>query len=1563
MNVDELRKLSPEQAMQAAARDLSLPDNFFDRQWTQESSRGQNMRSPAGAEGHFQVMPATRRAWEKRDGKTYNPDDFYEGLYLAQATMRENLSKFKDPVDATRAYNSGWDPAKWDNPETNGYIAALWGTDAKRTALPARPLPAKAPKGKSHELGDAILKVGNAAAVAGSDTEATYKAIADDEATGTKAQARKEAATFSNLQSEKNRDPRRVVGWTLFDAFMERPEVDPTFDYMAHREKLEAGLTEDERQYMRENSPSEAAATRARAQIDYRRDQDRIYADHGAWANFASDMVAGMVDPVALATGVLVSKGFQAARIGSGAFALAGRPGAAVASLAVENAAANVAIEGLADVMGEVKTTSDYAMAAATGVAISGLFSRGVYRQAMESRVLGLAQDMQVRAAEEQAARIAKVMRDEPNLTPEQVARKVEEQETSELTQAVQEATGPQRQDPVVPRDVMKEMEDEFTAAQPEAVKGEPVQSARERMDDDFADTVVEPTPWERIDQLRKGEVTRQVRDTNGGTIKLSWSAEGNKLPRHGSIAEALTAVHMHPLATPADKRLASYLAKVMSADGLQVDVRFTARKGRSNFDPNGPGVAINDSGTGTAGAAGRSTLVEHMMGLTKSGLYAVLHETVHVATYHRINAWEAAAGKLRPEQQRVMSQFQDLFDRFREEVGPLRDGKQDPNSGALYAASNLHEFAAQIMTDRQTRFVLGMMEGKTVAGKASNALREFLSIVRRILGLSDKHTGFDEATKLIDQIIAMPVDNVKFANGTPVFAPDTMPTGTSGKPNPMIARKARETWAERMTAYATDYMRRNPIDMERLKVLTQKIGGVSDGLILAGSKNPIMQLVASLVTETTTGAAGRKANVAIRSHMLTRKFVGNAMIDYDGAYAVWRDRNGGGVLEDMFQGDKRREFDEAVYTEVVSRRDADYVPHKDKSVVEAADAMEGLFERSRVAQVDSGVLGFANLPATSRGYIPQALDGVKLQAASTRDLALLHEALAKQFQERLGFDEKFAGDFAQFYTDRARRRAMGDKGIDGLASGGEGLQLIRDTLEEMNVDPNLVDRARAAQSKMGQSHTKKRLDLDLRQELRPGLRMMDFFNTNPLLLARSYAKRTAGTVSLTEAGIHGIRGVRELEQAALHKKDGTQPTAQELEAYRRVMAEVLGTPVATAVVSAGASNLQLLVGLQRLGGLVFTQAAETFNMVHHLGLRSLLSGIGDLPRMMGEVGRLKKGGQSGNHILTSIEQYGGEIGTETYKMIAPLDAPEGRLAEYVDQPGLLTRALRAGGHMQSKISGFRGLMAAQHRMVAEQIVMKAARFIRDGADDIALRDMGFTPEVAQAMKADLQHIAKWDASDRLVEFDLTRVSDPRTAEAFVQAVHRGTSQIIQGTFIGERTKWFHNDYMRLLLQLRTFGLTATEKQWGRTRMNHGYAYAAGALLMQMGLTIPIHLARVQLASMGREDREKYIKDNLHPASMTRALMNYASLSGMTADTLDVLTGIAGGWGGTQTRELLGARNGTQATSVGKIVPIAGSIDTAARVVSGRADKYTALKQLPFSNLWYLLPAINLTKD
>ena len=118
--------MSVEQKFEAAGKYAGVPAQVFNGMWTVESTRGKNMRSPAGAEGHFGIMPGTRKTWEDRAGQPLDPHDFDQGLMLAAMTMRENIGKFKTIPDALRAYNGGWDRARWGNEETTAYVGKVY---------------------------------------------------------------------------------------------------------------------------------------------------------------------------------------------------------------------------------------------------------------------------------------------------------------------------------------------------------------------------------------------------------------------------------------------------------------------------------------------------------------------------------------------------------------------------------------------------------------------------------------------------------------------------------------------------------------------------------------------------------------------------------------------------------------------------------------------------------------------------------------------------------------------------------------------------------------------------------------------------------------------------------------------------------------------------------------------------------------------------------------------------------------------------------------------------------------------------------------------------------------------------------------------------------------------------------------------------------------------------------------------------------------------------------------------------------------------------------------------
>jgi hypothetical protein len=203
------------------------------------------------------------------------------------------------------------------------------------------------------------------------------------------------------------------------------------------------------------------------------------------------------------------------------------------------------------------------------------------------------------------------------------------------------------------------------------------------------------------------------------------------------------------------------------------------------------------------------------------------------------------------------------------------------------------------------------------------------------------------------------------------------------------------------------------------------------------------------------------------------------------------------------------------------------------------------------------------------------------------------------------------------------------------------------------------------------------------------------------------------------------------------------------------------------------------------------------------------------IPRLLGEIKALSRGEEVNNGILTGMEKlYGGaEFGTHAYKTVLPFDNKSLDPHSYGEETiGLMDRLLRGASHMQAKLSFWRAIHSAQQRGMAEQIVRKAVVFMREGKSaDPYLKDMRIDNDLLARMRAELPNIATWDANGRLVELDITKASDLDTARDFTQAVHRGVSQIIQGTFIGERSKWATDAHMRLLTQFRMFGLLAIE--------------------------------------------------------------------------------------------------------------------------------------------------------
>jgi hypothetical protein len=211
------------------------------------------------------------------------------------------------------------------------------------------------------------------------------------------------------------------------------------------------------------------------------------------------------------------------------------------------------------------------------------------------------------------------------------------------------------------------------------------------------------------------------------------------------------------------------------------------------------------------------------------------------------------------------------------------------------------------------------------------------------------------------------------------------------------------------------------------------------------------------------------------------------------------------------------------------------------------------------------------------------------------------------------------------------------------------------------------------------------------------------------------------------------------------------------------------------------------------------------------------------------------------------------------------------------------------------------------------------------------------------------------------VRFDITKLQDPVMREDLVQAVHRGVRQIIQGTFIGETGKWAHEGWLKMLMQFRTFPLTAVEKQWARQRNDRGAWTALGILVGSMSVAAPVYIARTYATSIGREDQEEFLEQRLQPEFILRATLNYVALAGFAGDFLDAAVALAPDELGLN---ITGGRAGADTNFVGNLIaPSTSLVNDAWGALQNLDNPHQLLQVLPGSRLPYVIPLLNTLRE
>lgn len=107
-----------------------LPPGTSARQIYMESGFNPNALGPmtrsGQASGAAQVVPETLKGLRKQMGNDkLDPTNPQDAMAMHRFLMQQNMARYKDPEKALRAYNSGTDTKRWDNPETNKYVSKI----------------------------------------------------------------------------------------------------------------------------------------------------------------------------------------------------------------------------------------------------------------------------------------------------------------------------------------------------------------------------------------------------------------------------------------------------------------------------------------------------------------------------------------------------------------------------------------------------------------------------------------------------------------------------------------------------------------------------------------------------------------------------------------------------------------------------------------------------------------------------------------------------------------------------------------------------------------------------------------------------------------------------------------------------------------------------------------------------------------------------------------------------------------------------------------------------------------------------------------------------------------------------------------------------------------------------------------------------------------------------------------------------------------------------------------------------------------------------------------------
>lgn len=286
------------------------------------------------------------------------------------------------------------------------------------------------------------------------------------------------------------------------------------------------------------------------------------------------------------------------------------------------------------------------------------------------------------------------------------------------------------------------------------------------------------------------------------------------------------------------------------------------------------------------------------------------------------------------------------------------------------------------------------------------------------------------------------------------------------------------------------------------------------------------------------------------------------------------------------------------------------------------------------------------------------------------------------------------------------------------------------------------------------------------------------------------------------------------------------------------------------------------------------SQAPALRRVIDEDGASILKSGLGhDLEALMG-VGadRLL---HSSNYNLEDLTHIAGEP-TRTWRDV-------------------VERGLNKANKITSEISGLTQANIMLERWTAKAIIQKFSDMAANGGKGMSakrLADLGLDKEMTdRVMKmfntaGNFEHETGFITGRKVMRAHFDKWSDKEAREAFVQAAHRLSRQVIQKNDIGNMAMWMSHPLAKVFMQFRTFMVGAYAKQTMKA-LNMRDLTALHQLIMTSALGTAAYIAQMKLQALGREDKDKFLEDRLSGPSLMAAGFSRAGMSSIIPMLLD----------------------------------------------------------------------------